>query len=106
MSDELLTRAARVICDLRKIAKVLCDSGYPGAAIRLQGYAGYVRSLGPELDVANKKIEASSQLEERNATIPHDADRISLRTPSNGVLRKSGRDGNSQGRRQGGRTPK
>lgn len=100
MSDELLRRAVRVIGDLRKIAKVLCDSGFPGAAIRLQGYAAYVQSLGTELDAANQKIAASSQTEVEDVPVSMDADRITLLRLSSNVPRRSLRDDNSPERRQ------
>lgn len=66
MSDKLLLRAARTIGDLRKIARAMCDSGHPGVAIRLQGFAAYVQSLGPELDVAIQQSDAVLRLEGLN----------------------------------------
>lgn len=100
MSDELLRRAVRVIGDLRKIAKVLCDSGFPGAAIRLQGYAAYVQSLGTELDAANQTIAASAQTQVEDVPISIDADRVNLLRSSSNVPRRSLRGGNSPERRQ------
>lgn len=100
MSDELLRRAVRAIGDLRKIAKVLCDSGFPGAAIRLQGYAAYVQSLGTELDVANQKIATSAQTEVEDVPLSMDADRVTLLRSSSNVPRTPLSNGTSRERRQ------
>ena len=58
MTDEILKRAARVIIDLRELAKSLNDAGYPGSSIRLQGMAGVVQSLEGELIKAQEKLDA------------------------------------------------
>jgi hypothetical protein len=49
MPNEILKRAARVITDLRNLAKTLNDAGYPMSSIRLQGFASVVEQLEGEL---------------------------------------------------------
>ena len=61
MADEVLRRAARAITDLKKLAKILNDAGYPGDAIRLQGFAGLLRGLEGQLIQAQAKIDAETQ---------------------------------------------
>lgn len=68
MADEILRRAARAITDLRKLATVLNDSGYPASAIRLHGFAGLLKSIEGELVDAQTKMDASSIREGEDAT--------------------------------------
>jgi hypothetical protein len=58
MADEILRRAARAITDLRKLAKVLNDAGYPMASLRLQGFAGVMKALEGEFIQAQAKADA------------------------------------------------
>lgn len=98
MKDELLQRAARAVTDLRVVAKALCDAGYPGAAIRLQGFAAYVRSLGSELDVANRRHASSPRAEEGNLTDATDASDVNERVELKSDLRTSHDDSNADSR--------
>lgn len=59
MADEVFRCAARAINDLNKLATVLNDAGYPGPSIRLQGYAGMLKSLESEFVQAQVKVDAS-----------------------------------------------
>jgi len=58
MADELLRRAARAITDLRRLATTLNEAGYPGDAIRIQGFAGTLRELEDKLAEAQAKIDS------------------------------------------------
>lgn len=58
MADEVLRRAARAINDLRKLATTLNDAGYPGDAIRLQGFAGTLLGLEDKLVDAQTEMDA------------------------------------------------
>lgn len=58
MADEVLRRASRAINDLRKLATALNDAGYPGDAIRLQGFAGLLQGLESELVDAQTRGDA------------------------------------------------
>ena len=58
MADEVLRRAARTINDLHTLAATLNDTGYPGSAIRLQGFAGWLRGIEGELVQAQTKLDA------------------------------------------------
>jgi hypothetical protein len=68
MADEVLRRAARMINDLRRLAETLNDAGYPGSAIRLQGFAGLLRGIEGELLQAQFKLDAR--------LLPDDADAL------------------------------
>ena len=59
MADEVIRRATRAITDLRKLAAILNDAGYPGDAIRLHGFAGLLKELEGELVDAQTKVDAS-----------------------------------------------
>jgi hypothetical protein len=63
MTDEVLKRAARTINDLRTLAETLNDAGYPGSAIRLQGFAGWLRGIEGELVQAQGKFDAELLLD-------------------------------------------
>jgi hypothetical protein len=63
MADEVLRRAARTINDLRALAETLNDAGYPGSAIRLQGFAGWLRGIEGELVQAQVKCDAELLLD-------------------------------------------
>ena len=58
MADEVLRRAARAIFDLRKLATTLNNAGYPGDAIRIEGFAGTLRELEDKLADAQAKIDS------------------------------------------------
>jgi len=58
MADELLRRAARAITDLRRLATTLNEAGYPGDAIRIQGFAGTLRELENKLAEAQAKVDS------------------------------------------------
>ena len=74
MADEVLRRAARAITDLRRLAKALNDAGFPGPAIRLQGFAGLLRGL--EVELVRTQAQMDAEL-----ILPIDADELSPSVP-------------------------
>ncbi len=82
MAEEILRRAARAITDLRRLATILNDSGYPASAIRLHGFAGMLKSIEGELVDAQTKMDGRSVRECEDAMPICNADMPCLPTRS------------------------